>query len=171
MEFFCLFSVFNIALNPIDMTFELLIYFLPPVSFIIFGSGVVAGYLLSSYRKQEQEDLKYAYDELNNILIEKEEEIERLQNKLTQLLDGTTAQKPDNFTKIEGIGPKIEELLKSNGIKSFKDLATASVEKLTSILESAGPAYKRHNPDTWPGQANLAAKGDWQALKNWQESK
>lgn len=70
----------------------------------------------------------------------------------------------DNLTKIEGIGPKIAGLLQADGIVTFKDLSKASQKRLKGILEAAGSRYKMHNPSTWPAQAKLAAKGDWEKL-------
>ncbi len=77
--------------------------------------------------------------------------------------------KPDDLKKIEGIGPKISELLQNNGIKTFGDLENADVEKLKEILESAGPRYRIHDPSTWPEQSALAAAGKWDELKALQD--
>lgn len=73
--------------------------------------------------------------------------------------------KTDDLTKIEGIGPKINQLLVADGIRTFADLAAASVERLQGILQKAGARYAVHNPSTWPEQSALAAKGDWEAFK------
>ena len=75
----------------------------------------------------------------------------------------------DDFKKIEGIGPKISELLKAAGIASFADLAGTDPEKIKEILAEAGSRYKMHDPTTWPQQADMAAKGEWDALKKWQD--
>lgn len=71
----------------------------------------------------------------------------------------------DDLKKIEGIGPKIADLLIADGITTFAQLASTEVEKIQAILDAAGPTYSAHNPGTWPKQADLAAKGDWDALK------
>ncbi len=70
---------------------------------------------------------------------------------------------------VEGIGPKIEELLNQNGIYSFTQLAHSSVEVLKEILLEAGPRFHMHEPASWPKQALLAANNDWEALKRLQE--
>jgi predicted flap endonuclease-1-like 5' DNA nuclease len=75
----------------------------------------------------------------------------------------------DDLTKIEGIGPKIAELLKADGIETFEKLAKSGVETVKGILENAGKRYQIHNPTTWMAQAKLAAKGDWETLKKWQD--
>jgi large subunit ribosomal protein L27 len=72
--------------------------------------------------------------------------------------------KPDDLKKIEGIGPKIAELLIAEGIITFADLAAASVERIQEILDAAGPRYRVHNPSTWAQQADLAANGKWDEL-------
>lgn len=70
----------------------------------------------------------------------------------------------DNLQIIEGIGPKIEELLHASGINTWADLAKASFERLRQILDDAGPSYRVHNPGTWSEQASLAAAGKWEEL-------
>lgn len=79
------------------------------------------------------------------------------------------AAKADDLTKIEGIGPKIAELFKNAGIASFADLAKADVENLKNILSDAGSNFATHDPSTWPQQADLAAAGKWDELKQWQD--
>lgn len=74
----------------------------------------------------------------------------------------------DDLTKVEGIGPKIAEVLAAAGIVSFEQLAGTSVERLREILAAAGGRFAQHVPDTWPEQAALAAQGDWDALKTLQ---
>lgn len=80
------------------------------------------------------------------------------------------ADKGDNLKMVEGVGPKIEGLLHEAGIVTFKDLSETSVERIQEILDEAGPRYKTHNPGTWPKQAEMAAEGKWDELKEWQDS-
>ncbi len=75
----------------------------------------------------------------------------------------------DDLTKIEGIGPKIADVLASNGIDTFAKLAEMNAEAIKELLVSAGSQYNRADPGTWPKQAELAAKGEWEALKKWQD--
>jgi large subunit ribosomal protein L27 len=75
----------------------------------------------------------------------------------------------DDLKKIEGIGPKIADLLIEGGIVTFADLAAAPVERVQEILDAAGSRYKIHNPATWGQQAQLAADGKWAELKTWQD--
>ncbi|HMQ46237.1 MAG TPA: helix-hairpin-helix domain-containing protein [Saprospiraceae bacterium] len=69
---------------------------------------------------------------------------------------------------VEGIGPKIEGLLKEAGILNWSDLAEAPVEQLEAILDAAGPNFRIHNPSTWPTQAKLAQSGEWNLLREYQ---
>lgn len=75
----------------------------------------------------------------------------------------------DKLTKIEGIGPKISEILTNAGVDTFAKLAAADVEKLKEILAEAGNRYKAHDPTTWPQQSALAAEGKWDELKDLQD--
>ncbi len=71
----------------------------------------------------------------------------------------------DDLTIIEGIGPKIaEEVLGGAGIRSFAELAATPVDRLRELLSAAGSRFATHDPATWPEQAALAAKGDFEAL-------
>ncbi len=75
----------------------------------------------------------------------------------------------DDFRKIEGIGPKISQLIKDAGIPTFAALSETEVSKLNEILEAAGSRYRMHDPASWPLQAKMAAEGKWDELKQWQD--
>jgi NADH-quinone oxidoreductase subunit I len=77
---------------------------------------------------------------------------------------------PDDLTRIEGIGPKISEVLDGAGIATYAQLAGTDVDRIKQILEEADPnLLKLADPGTWPRQAKLAASGKWEALEKWQE--
>jgi large subunit ribosomal protein L21 len=80
-----------------------------------------------------------------------------------------TKAKKDDLTIVEGIGPKIAELLIADGIVTFADLASAKVETLAEILAKAGSRFSTHKPDTWPQQAALARDGKMDELKALQD--
>jgi predicted flap endonuclease-1-like 5' DNA nuclease len=75
----------------------------------------------------------------------------------------------DDLKKIEGIGPKIAELLNAAGIFTFAELAGAKIATLQGVLDAAGSRYKMHDPGTWAKQAKLATDGNWEKLAAWQE--
>lgn len=83
----------------------------------------------------------------------------------------TDASSPqiDNLKKIEGVGPKIEELLNDAGITTFVQLSQSKHDTLKTILESAGSRYKMHDPTSWPQQAELAMMGAWDELSKLQD--
>ena len=83
--------------------------------------------------------------------------------------EAAKAAKDDDLKKIEGIGPKISELLNLSEIMTFQQLSETPVDTLKGILEDAGPRYRVHNPTTWPQQAKLAADGKWDELKKLQD--
>lgn len=76
---------------------------------------------------------------------------------------------PEDLKVIEGIGPKIEELLKNAGIKTWSDLAAASVDRIQEVLNAAGDNFRLAKPETWPRQAELAAQGKFKELKEYQD--
>jgi predicted flap endonuclease-1-like 5' DNA nuclease len=71
----------------------------------------------------------------------------------------------DNFQKVEGIGPAIEETLKTAGIRTYKQLSEADYSTLKSILMSKGSKFVMHDPRNWPKQAKLALEGKWDELE------
>ena len=74
----------------------------------------------------------------------------------------------DDLKIVEGIGPKIEELLNAAGITTFVDLSNSNTEALKTILAGGGKRYTIHNPSTWVQQGFLAASGKMEELKVWQ---
>ncbi|MEM1123783.1 MAG: proprotein convertase P-domain-containing protein, partial [Bacteroidota bacterium] len=70
----------------------------------------------------------------------------------------------DDLKVVEGIGPKIEELIKNAGIYSYVSLATTAPERIEEILAAGGDRFKMHDPGTWPAQSSLAAQGRWEEL-------
>lgn len=75
----------------------------------------------------------------------------------------------DDLTKIEGVGPKIAEVLFVSGIISFTDLAKSTSVQIREILDTAGSNFAAHDPATWPKQAALARDGKWDELKKLQD--
>jgi large subunit ribosomal protein L15 len=75
----------------------------------------------------------------------------------------------DDLKIIEGIGPKIADLLINEGIVSFADLAATPAERVKEILDAAGSSYAMHDPTTWAQQAELARDGKMDELKELQD--
>ena len=76
---------------------------------------------------------------------------------------------PDNLEIIEGIGPKIAHLLRSNGVGSFTKLAAMGIANLQAILDKGGARFSVANPQTWAEQAALAAANRWADLRALQD--
>ncbi len=83
-----------------------------------------------------------------------------------EVVEATVA---DDLKKIEGIGPKIEEIINKAGVLTFKQLAETPSETIKSWLEAAGSNFASHDPGTWPKQSEMAANGQWDELKTWQD--
>ena len=83
-------------------------------------------------------------------------------------VEAQAAPLEDDLTLIEGIGPKINQLCHAAGIHTFADLAQTDVSRLQAILDEA--KLRIADPGTWPEQARLAAAGDLEALKAYQDS-
>ncbi|MBI4942288.1 MAG: hypothetical protein HY830_16210, partial [Actinobacteria bacterium] len=76
----------------------------------------------------------------------------------------------DDLKLVEGVGPKIEQLLHADDIRTWHDLSQAGVDRLRRVLEDAGPRYQLHDPGTWPQQAELLARGAWEGFRSLTES-
>jgi predicted flap endonuclease-1-like 5' DNA nuclease len=70
---------------------------------------------------------------------------------------------------VEGIGPKMERLLKNANINTWEALAEADPDHLRDILNAAGERFQIHDPSTWPAQARLALNGSWELLREYQD--
>jgi len=155
-------------------TFEIILMLM--VSFIL-------GYLLRKFLSGNQEDEgnvwkdKYRQLEKQYVLLEEQYNECKAKLKTTSSTGLRIMESPENtkkivkddLKKIEGIGPKIEQLLYAEGIYTWDDLSKTAVEVIQVILDKAGPRYKMHNPGTWPEQAGMAAQGKWDELKKWQD--
>ncbi|MCE7066709.1 hypothetical protein [Dyadobacter sp. CY326] len=71
----------------------------------------------------------------------------------------------DDLKIIEGIGPKIEELLNREGIRTLEQLSETSAIRISAILKNAGPRFQIQNPVSWPKQALLAREQKWDELE------
>ncbi len=78
-----------------------------------------------------------------------------------------TPATPDVLKKLEGIGPKVEQILNEAGIKTYAELAKSDVDDLRKLLATA--KLQMMNPDSWAEQAELADKGEWEALEKLQD--
>jgi large subunit ribosomal protein L27 len=65
--------------------------------------------------------------------------------------------KGDNLTKLDGVGPKLAEILNAAGLNTYADVAGTSVEKFKEILEAAGSRYASKDPQPWIDQAKELA--------------
>ena len=73
----------------------------------------------------------------------------------------------DDLTVIEGIGPKVAEVLAEAGILTFSQLAEANADDVQKILNEAD--LKMMDATSWPAQAKLAAENDMDGLKKMQD--
>ena len=81
-----------------------------------------------------------------------------------------SSPQPDNLKIVEGIGPKIEGMLHAHSIFTYEQLANTSVDNIKRILGEEGTRFAAiHDPSTWPKQAEIAARGDWDALKAYKD--
>ena len=76
--------------------------------------------------------------------------------------DERTLLRPDALQRIWGIGPQTEALLHAAGIHIFEQLAAMTEAQIRALLGEAG--IRVRYVASWPEQARLAARGEWEAL-------
>ncbi len=79
----------------------------------------------------------------------------------------STKSEDEDLTKIEGIGPKIAQVLADNDIATFAQLADTDTDKVREILTTQKLA--QHDPETWSKQAEMARDAKWDELTTWQD--
>jgi predicted flap endonuclease-1-like 5' DNA nuclease len=75
---------------------------------------------------------------------------------------GADVLRHDDLQVIEGIGPKIAEILNAKGILTWHHLSRADAADILDALHAAGPSFKMHDPRSWPEQAALLTEGRWE---------
>ena len=109
---------------------------------------------MESELKSAQHKLSTQEEKISVLLDEKTKMAAALDQAITAI-----PIKPDNLKTIEGIGPKLEEMLNENSIYTFSQLSATPQSTLQAILDEGGEAYRIHDPSTWPEQAKLLAEG------------
>lgn len=117
----------------------------------------------------EQAKLAHSRQWDNLVKFQKSDGSESKAEKLFIKMGIIKAYKLNDLKAIEGIGPKISELLVEHNISTWATLASATVVQLRTILDSQGPKYKLSDPSTWPQQAQMAADSDWDSLRELQD--
>ena len=69
----------------------------------------------------------------------------------------------DDLTQLVGIGPKAASALSAAGIATYAALSEANEPQIRRALHDSDMTPPG-NVSTWPMQASLASKGDWQGL-------
>jgi len=150
--------------------------------------GFLIGYFLRKSRKCPKcPELEAEISSLKLSLGKQEEENTSLKLRIEQLLSEAEASKltfdagkakailgfkiiENDLKIVEGIGPKISQILKNRGIDTWKALSETKPELIKEyLLQDGGERYRIHTPDTWPDQAKLAHEGKWDELKDLQD--
>ncbi|MEP7196551.1 MAG: helix-hairpin-helix domain-containing protein [Saprospiraceae bacterium] len=74
-----------------------------------------------------------------------------------------------NLQIFEGLGPKMESFLKSEGVNTWDQLSLQDAGILKIKLEKLDPKYRILEPDSWPIQAKMACEKKWNALIAYQK--
>lgn len=161
-----------------DAVLEIILMLL--VAFIL---GYLLRYLIGKSKVSQKNDncdeWAHKYDLLLNQSELKQNDINKLQAALDECKKNRDAlklaaekkkpTKKDDLKVVEGIGPKIEQLLFEAEIYTWDDLSKTDVSFIQTILDKAGPNFKVHNPESWPFQAKLATENRWEELNKWQD--
>lgn len=125
------------------------------------STGAVGGGMLARLRAL-REDIASK----NSDIADRDGEIERLR---AQIAAAQTPRKPDDLTKVHGIGPKIASLLVENGVRTFRQLSQTEGAFVDQILDEHGSTFTLATPEiraSWQSQAAAAADGNWDKLES-----
>ncbi len=118
--------------------------------------------------KQDLENSREAYSRAVSEKLSMHSELEQLKKST----DGSAKPSPaevvaekQDLTVIEGVGPKIAQLLDQGGIRNYTDIINSPIERIKEVLLKGGPTYAVHDPSTWAEQSKLAREGKMEELK------
>ena len=129
-------------------------------------------YLLSDGRWENDDNpkvLKNAYGQIVENCVVDTKQLAKKQSNSELKSEKTSSGKTEDLTKILGITPKIQTLLKSESIISYVELGRCTIKKLLIILDIANNKKKINHYTTWAKQAKLAAAGKWDDLADLQK--
>lgn len=126
-----------------------------------------------SQLKQDLENSREAYSRAVSEKLSMQSELDQLKKSTSKTSAPVQSPSPssgkEDLTIIEGVGPKIAQLLKDGGIENYNQLIQASIAEIKAILLKGGPTYAVHDPSTWAEQAKLAQAGQVEELKSLQK--
>lgn len=119
--------------------------------------------------EREHAELERRLRSMKNLLAEREADLARLSSAPALDRDAARAagfelKRDDDLEIIEGIGPKVAEVLREAGVTSFLALAQLTPAQIKETLARGGPGFGLANPQTWGDQALLAANNRWASL-------
>jgi predicted flap endonuclease-1-like 5' DNA nuclease len=129
-------------------------------------------YLLSDGRWENDDNpkvLKNAYGQMVENCIVDTKLFSRKYSKSEFVTEKSSTGKPEDLTKIIGVTPKIQTLLKSESIITYQELGKCTIKKLLIILDIANNKKKINYYTTWAKQSKLAAAGKWDELAELQK--
>ena len=86
-------------------------------------------------------------------VVEAKEEVVKETPKAAPKAEKKAETKGDDLKKLDGVGPKLAEILNAAGLNTYADVAGTSVEKFKEILEAAGSRYASKDPAPWIAEA------------------
>lgn len=95
--------------------------------------------------------------------------VEKTRSNTENTVESKPTVKPDNFKRLDGIGPKIAKLIEDNSILTYQQLGELDDKQLSDLLQKAGVRVRQTDPAYWTKQAKLAAEGKWDDIKKLQQ--
>jgi predicted flap endonuclease-1-like 5' DNA nuclease len=90
--------------------------------------------------------------------------------ELTGKITSNLSAKQDDLQKLVGIGPTFASVLHRAGIHTYAQLSETSPQKLHALLVVEDEQFGKHDTSSWPRQAAIAAFGEWEQLKAYQDT-
>ena len=87
-----------------------------------------------------------------------------------KVFDLATEENPQKtLMDLVDINDKVFAVLLNAGIETFQDLTEAKIADLRLLLEISGMKPKKYQYGTWPIQARLAQKGEWDLINEYKK--
>jgi hypothetical protein len=85
-----------------------------------------------------------------------------VRSAIPEELEERFLMRPDDFTRLWGVGAKAEAALRAAGVLIFEQLAEFSSTELAKLVGETG--LRARHLSSWPAQARMAAQGNWDGV-------
>jgi len=113
---------------------------------------------VKTFRKNAEDRIEDIQNDITARVTGETEKAEKVVTSRAKSVTRKTATVANDLKAIDGIGPKMEKVLRAGGIKTIKGLAGSTVAKIEKAIEKSGSSFRAVNAGSWIAQAKKLAK-------------